>query len=101
MEKVEQFITKNQFLIKSKGKTTFQSYNSIIAIIKNGVLTLGKNWNYSQTTSKYLYLFIETYFYQLGNEQRKIFLNFEEEKNKKQFLQSLIDKKIIKIIKEV
>ena len=48
----------NQFIIRDKDKTTFESYSSIIAIRKNGVLTLDtNNWDYSRTTSKYRNVF--------------------------------------------
>ena len=35
------------------GERKLQSYNSIIVKIHNGQVTLGKDWNYSPTTSKY------------------------------------------------
>ena len=46
---------KNQLIIHDEktGETFFQSYNSIIVKIHKGKVTLGKNWNYSVTTSKY------------------------------------------------
>lgn len=56
----------NQFVIEDGNKTIFQSYNSIIVVIENQEVegsdghkftckrvTLGKDWNYSRTTSKY------------------------------------------------
>lgn len=49
----------NQFLIKTKDKTIFQSYETIICEIKNGKITLdSKALNYSNTTSKHLYVFL-------------------------------------------
>ena len=52
---VEQFHTKNQFIIHVESGTYFQSYNTIIAFIDNeGKITLDEdNWDYSMTTSKY------------------------------------------------
>ena len=35
------------------GERFFQSYGSVIVKIHNGQVTLGKDWNYSATTSKY------------------------------------------------
>ena len=35
------------------GERFFQSYGSVIVKIHNGQVTLGKNWNYSATTSKH------------------------------------------------
>lgn len=60
--KVEQFYNKNQFLIKDKGAKYFQSYDSMIAKIENQSLTFGIDWDYSKTTLKHLYLFINDYY---------------------------------------
>jgi hypothetical protein len=52
---------KNQFIIKTKGTTIFQSYGSIICVINHntGSITLDKNyWDYSTTTGKYRNLFL-------------------------------------------
>ena len=47
-----------QFIITHNNKRIFQSYDTTIAIIENGQLTLDVNaMNYSTTTSKYLYAF--------------------------------------------
>ena len=53
--RVEQFHTKNQFLIHVEFGVYFQSYNTIIAFIDNeGKITLDEDkWDYSVTTSKY------------------------------------------------
>jgi hypothetical protein len=53
--KVNQFYAKNQFTIKNEetGEWFFQSYGSTIVKVHKGKVTLGKNWNYSKTTSKY------------------------------------------------
>lgn len=56
--KVKQIKNKNQFEIIHNGVTYFQSYKSLIA--KWGtILTLGEDWNYSQTTLKHLYIFMQ------------------------------------------
>ena len=49
----------NQFAYDDAGKSVFQSYNSICAVIdwKNKNLSLGSDWNYSNTTRKHLYAF--------------------------------------------
>ena len=49
----------NQFILTDrKGVQYFQSYESMIAVIKNDVITLDKTyWNYSVTTSKYRNIF--------------------------------------------
>lgn len=92
--RVEQFYNKNQFVIYGGDAiVTFQSYNSIIAKIdKNGTFWLGNDWNYSKTTLKHLYLFINDYFNLLGDFTQKLFgYEFNTSKNKKAFLQKLID----------
>ena len=45
----------NQFVIEGDGTTTFQSYNSTIAVIdwNEHTVKIGKDWNYSNTTGKY------------------------------------------------
>jgi hypothetical protein len=50
----------NQYEITAEdGARIFQSYKSIIAQVTNGKIILDKiYWNYSRTTSKYLYIFL-------------------------------------------
>ena len=51
----------NQFVINTRNKEIFQSYNTIIAIIdyKNNKTYLDRSsWNYSNTTSKYRNIFL-------------------------------------------
>lgn len=52
----------NQFIIENGNVYTFQSYNSIIAVVDfdNSIITLGSDWNYSTTTSRYRNKFFET-----------------------------------------
>lgn len=51
----------NQFIIEDGGKIYFQSYQTIIAVKENGKITIDNNAeNYSRTTSKYLYQFLNT-----------------------------------------
>ena len=99
--RAKQFYSKNQFIIEGKEEgTTFQSYNSQIANISNsGELVLYSDWDYSQTTLKYLYLFLQDYFYLLNNKHKEILWGLSESKNKRAFLQNLIDSK--KIVYEV
>ena len=101
MASVQQFYNKNQFIINTEKEITFQSYDSTIATInkKTGVLTLGGDWDYSHTTLKHLYLFLQDYKYEIENfTYSKIFsAGFEYSKNKRAFLQNLIDNKTIKV----
>lgn len=64
----------NQFVITTNKGVFFQSYRSIIAKIdKKGQVWLSSYWDYSQTTTKYLYQFLKEYgWYGLNaNEVRK------------------------------
>lgn len=51
----------NQFIITDGNVYTFQSYNSVIAVVDfdNSIITLGSDWNYSTTTSRYRNSFFE------------------------------------------
>ena len=96
--KVQNFYNKNQFIITGgDAMVTFQSYDSIIAQIdKKGTLILGNDWNYSKTTLKHLYLFLNDYFYLLVVFTQKLFgYKFSSSKNKKAYIQNLIDNKKI------
>lgn len=51
----------NQFIIEDGNKVYFQSYKTIIAMKQAGKITIDTNAeNYSRTTSKYLYQFLNT-----------------------------------------
>ena len=85
--KIKQFYNKNQFTIENDGDIFLQSYKSIVCKIdKNGTITLGKDWDYSQTTRKHLYLFLREY---------SNILNGVETNNTKDYLQKMIDNKYI------
>lgn len=68
MSKIKQFYVKNQFINESDDKVIFQSYDSVIASYdkRTKVLTLDSfYWDYSSTTTKYLYKFINEYCYNI------------------------------------
>ena len=95
--KVENFYNKNQFIIRGEGKTIFQSYQSEIAeISKDGKLTLGIDWDYSITTLRHLYLFLNDYIGSLNNEIQKYVRELSTKRNKKLYIQKLINNDIIK-----
>lgn len=50
----------NQFVIDTKKARYFQSYQSVVCKIDNSTrkVTLSSHWDYSVTTSKYLYKFL-------------------------------------------
>lgn len=66
----------NQFIISEDRKTIFQSYNSIICTLdyENSIITFGRDWNYSRTTAKYLYSFLNSFidFYGTKKELEKL-----------------------------
>ncbi len=49
---------KNQFTVQTKKAIYFQSYNSVVVKISKGKITLGADWNYSRTTTKYVGQFL-------------------------------------------
>ena len=63
--KVKQLENKNQFLIIANDGVYFQSYSSLIAYwdYAKQLLTVGCDWDYSNTTRKHLYIFIKEYCY--------------------------------------
>ena len=50
----------NQIIVENGygNRKTFVSYGTEIARKEKGVVTLGKNWDYSKTTMKHLYIFL-------------------------------------------
>lgn len=89
--KVSQLQHCNQYLITNDDFNVFQSYSSIIAIYnkKEKILILGRDWDYSNTTLKHLYLFLDGYAYVSD-------LYLYGSKNKKKTIKQFIkDNKII------
>ena len=73
---IRQFYNKNQFIMNNDKKIIFQSYDSIIAVIdkKTGKIVFGKDWDFSNTTRKHLYLFLNDYKNEIASFQySKIF----------------------------
>lgn len=104
--KVQQFYNKNQFLIDNNGTIFFQSYDSTIAeLTPCGKLTFGKDWDYSKTTLKHLYLFLNEYVIEnlghyIGTGWHFLTQHFNtnkwiDSKDKRAFLQNLIDNNVI------
>lgn len=54
---ISNYYVKNQFLLEGKNFKLLQSYNSLVALKYNGTLYLGKDHDYSNTTSKYVTMF--------------------------------------------
>ena len=58
----------NQFIIKTKKATYFQSYNSVVCKLDGINIVLSMNWDYSNTTRKHLYIFLrENGYYNLSS----------------------------------
>ena len=94
--KVEQYYNKNQFIIYCKGEIYLQSYESTVAVIKTDhTLTLGRDWDYSNTTRKHLYLFIKEYGLAICEAEREPLKSALNSTNIKKAIQSLIDNNII------
>lgn len=83
--KVEQYNALNQFHLYGEGKHCLQSYNSLVVKISgtysNPTIVLGRDWDYSTTTSKYVYMFLEEF----GD------INFYRVSNKRNYVRKLID----------
>lgn len=55
------YAARNQFVINTGKATYFQSYDSVVAKIENGKVTVSSYWDYSNTTRKHLYIFLSDY----------------------------------------
>lgn len=84
--KVEQFMAKNQFHLYGEGKHILQSYDSKVVEISKDKIVLGRDWDYSITTSKYVYEFLDSY----SN------IRIYGITNKRKYIRKLIDDGIIK-----
>lgn len=69
----------NQVAIYVDNERYFNSYNSQIAHIKNGIVILTNHYNYSRTTSKYLYMFLRDNGINVNN--KKEMLQYIEDNN--------------------
>lgn len=88
---VSQFHNKNQFLLDLGDKIVLQSYESVVCIwdYAEHKLTLGYDWDYSNTTRKHVYMFIDEY---CNNEVREVlFTNNKRKAVLKAINQGLID----------
>ena len=79
--RVEQFYAMNQFHIYDNLYDVLQSYDSTVVKIKKAnigykEIMLGRDWDYSTTTSKYVYMFLEEYgdinFYGITNKRNYV-----------------------------
>jgi len=96
MVRCEQLENKNQFVIYDDKATYFQSYESVCACVnrKNQKLTLFKDWDYSNTTRKHLYIFIGRFASSL------VAARVYYSKNKRQEIKKMTKEKLIKYARE-
>lgn len=104
--RVKQFLHKNQFLIEEGRKKVFQSYDSTICEIEpmkeQGTNTtefvhikIYSDWDYSNTTLKHFYKFLEEY-------APAIYFNIlDKTQNKKQAIEKLINGQFIELNKNI
>lgn len=78
----------NQFAIDTKNAVYFQSYNSVVAKYdyRTKKVTLGKDWDYSNTTRRHLYQFLKYYTYCNVSSRKEVL--------------KLIEDKTIKLLKD-
>ena len=99
--KVEQFLHANQFHIYGRNEETtkidiLQSYDSKVVEISQNYgclpyIKLGRDWDYSTTTSKHVYAFLEEY----GG------IYFDNVSNKRAYINKLIEEGKIKYEEEM
>lgn len=86
---------KNQFVFGEENRVIFQSYKSVVVVIENGEVLFGKNWNYSTTTSKYVYKFLDKFIYLINKEIKQDIVKALESNNKKAKFEKLINNGVI------
>lgn len=101
MEKLRT-IQNNQTILENDKTIKFFSYNTLIATInknkQNDNLQFTSKWDYSKTTTKYLYQFLEMYKNQIACNIYSKVVSALNDTNKKASFKNLIDNKIIKLI---
>lgn len=73
---VAQYVHANQFELIGEGERCLQSYASLVVKLSKGKIILGRDWDYSTTTSKHVYMFLEDYtdinFYGITNKRKYV-----------------------------
>lgn len=103
---------KNNMCIIEHGKWTYLfSYNTPIDKVNNTInieqskneygLYFTNEWNYSQTTLKHLYNFIELYTTQRDDKDNTFSYMLDKVNNKKEYIQKQIELDNIKIIDRI
>lgn len=103
---MEKLITlqNNQTILENDKTIKFFSYNTLIATIKknkqNDNLQFTSKWDYSKTTIKYLYQFLNEYKNQIACNIYTKVVNALDSTNKKVSFKNLIDSKYIKVVSD-
>lgn len=103
MEKLRT-LQNNQTILENDKTIKFFSYNTLIATInknrKNDNLQFTSKWDYSKTTIKYLYQFLNEYKCQISNNIYSKVVDALDSTNKKVSFKNLIDNKYIKVVSD-
>ena len=103
MEKLRT-LQNNQTILENDKTIKFFSYNTLIATInktrKNDNLQFTSKWDYSKTTTKYLYQFLNEYKNQIANNIYKKVVDALDSTNKKSSFKNLIANKYIKVVSD-
>lgn len=98
--KIRQFYHNNQFVATDDyGNIYLQSYDSIVARIANDcTLTLGTDWNYSNTTLRHLYRFIDDYSASINQWSEARLYELEMAKNKSDIIYRAIKNGLVEVV---
>lgn len=98
LAKVTQLENKNQFVIETEKDLYFQSYDSVCARYNkdNNFLYLNKDWDYSNTTRKHLYIFITEWCNLAALEDAILYA-----KSKRAEIKKMIKNRVIRIDKNL
>lgn len=103
MEKLRT-LQNNQTILENDKTIKFFSYNTLIATInknkQNDNLQFTSKWDYSKTTTKYLYQFLNEYKCQIACNIYTKVVNALNDTNKKASFKNLIDSKYIKVVND-
>lgn len=101
MEKLRT-LQNNQTILENDKAIKFFSYNTLIATInknkQNDNLQFTSYWDYSKTTTKYLYQFLNEYKNQIACNIYTKVVSALDSTNKKASFKNLIDNKYIKVV---
>ena len=103
--KVEQFLNRNQFHLYGEVNGDIyhilQSYDSKVVEIREGETILGRDWDYSTTTSKHVYEFLIDYSAAKDTDGESISYKLKHVKNKRKYVYELINKGVIRYDEEM